>query len=48
MQLPMGLVIASIHERRDEFRRALQSPEKEGRVRRAIRTSIRSKGDGRA
>lgn len=46
--IPMGLVIASIHERRDEFRRALQSPEKEGRVRRAIRTSIRSKSDGRA
>jgi Kef-type K+ transport system membrane component KefB len=46
--VPMGLVIASIHEKRDEFRRALQSPEKEGRVRRAIRTSTRSKSDGGA
>lgn len=43
--VPMGLVIASIHEKRDEFRRTLQSPEKEGRVRRAIRTSTRSNSD---
>jgi K+:H+ antiporter len=27
--IPMGLVIASIHERRDEFRRMLQAPERE-------------------
>jgi Kef-type K+ transport system membrane component KefB/Trk K+ transport system NAD-binding subunit len=41
--VPMGLAIASIHEKRDEFRRALQGPEKEGRMRRAIRTSTRPK-----
>jgi Kef-type K+ transport system membrane component KefB/Trk K+ transport system NAD-binding subunit len=46
--VPMGLVIASIHEKRDEFRRALQGPEREGRVRRAIRTSTRSKSDAGA
>jgi hypothetical protein len=44
----MGLVIASIHERRDEFRHALQAPESEGRVRRAIRTSTRPKTDAEA
>lgn len=41
--VPMGLVIASIHEKRDEFRRALQESEREGRVRRAIRASTRPK-----
>jgi voltage-gated potassium channel Kch len=46
--VPMGLVIASIHEKRDEFRRALQGPEREGRVRRAIRTSTRPKSDAEA
>ena len=38
--VPMGLVIASIHERRDEFRKALNRPDALGgrtRVRRAIR-----------
>jgi monovalent cation:H+ antiporter-2, CPA2 family len=34
--IPMGLVIASIHEKRDEFRRMLQAPERE---RHAVRTS---------
>jgi monovalent cation:H+ antiporter-2, CPA2 family len=33
--IPMGLVIASIHEKRDEFRRMLQAPERE---RHAVRT----------
>lgn len=37
--VPMGRVIASIHEKRDEFRKALQGPDKDGRTRRAIRTS---------
>jgi Kef-type K+ transport system membrane component KefB/Trk K+ transport system NAD-binding subunit len=46
--IPTGLVIASIHEKRDEFRRALQGPEREGRVRRAIRASTRSKSRGGA
>jgi CPA2 family monovalent cation:H+ antiporter-2 len=39
--VPMGLVIASIHERRDEFRQALNRPESLGgrtRARRANRT----------
>jgi len=36
--VPMGLVIASIHERRDEFRKALNRPDSlGGRVRRARR-----------
>lgn len=39
--VPMGLVIASIHEKRDEFRRALQPPREDQRQRRAIRTAIR-------
>jgi monovalent cation:H+ antiporter-2, CPA2 family len=33
--IPMGLVIASIHEKRDKFRRMLQAPERE---RHAFRT----------
>jgi CPA2 family monovalent cation:H+ antiporter-2 len=41
---PMGLVIASIHEKRDEFRAMLQAPERE---RRAIRFSTRIKELGR-
>jgi voltage-gated potassium channel Kch len=44
--VPMGLVIASIHEKRDEFRHALQAPERQGRVRRAIRTSTRLSSGG--
>ncbi len=39
--VPMGLVIASIHEKRDEFRRDLQPPEEDRRTRRAIRTATR-------
>ena len=38
--VPMGLVIASIHERRDEFRKALNRPDSLGgrtRARRANR-----------
>jgi len=35
--MPMGLVIASVHEKRDEFRRALQPPAPQARERRAIR-----------
>jgi CPA2 family monovalent cation:H+ antiporter-2 len=38
--VPMGLIIASIHERRDEFRKALNRPEAlGGRARRYRRTS---------
>jgi CPA2 family monovalent cation:H+ antiporter-2 len=33
--IPMGLVIASVHEKREEFRRALQGPKEEQRARRA-------------
>jgi CPA2 family monovalent cation:H+ antiporter-2 len=39
--VPMGLVIASIHEKRDEFRHLLQGPENVERQRRAIRASTR-------
>jgi len=39
--VPMGLVIASIHEKRDEFRRALQPPQEDRRPRRAIRSPTR-------
>jgi CPA2 family monovalent cation:H+ antiporter-2 len=44
--ISMGPVIASIHEKRDEFRRELQGTEKD-RERRAIRLSTRSKGKGK-
>ena len=40
--IPMGLVIASIHEKRDEFRQLLQGPENRYRERRAIRSSTRA------
>jgi CPA2 family monovalent cation:H+ antiporter-2 len=40
--IPAGPVIASIHEKRDEFRKVLQGPEKSGKVRRAIRLSTRN------
>jgi CPA2 family monovalent cation:H+ antiporter-2 len=40
--MPMGLVIASIHEKRDEFRRMLQPPKgSDERERRAVRPSRR-------
>ena len=35
--VPMGLVIASIHERRDEFRKALNRPDALGGRRRRLR-----------
>ena len=44
--VPMGYVIASIHEKRDEFRDMLKGRE-EGRERRAIRLSTRVKEMGR-
>jgi CPA2 family monovalent cation:H+ antiporter-2 len=40
--VPMGLVIASIHEKRDEFRRMLQPSDSE-RERRAVRATTRSR-----
>ena len=40
--IPAGPVIASIHEKRDEFRKVLQGPERSGKVRRAIRLSTRN------
>jgi CPA2 family monovalent cation:H+ antiporter-2 len=40
--VPMGLVIASIHEKRDEFRHLLQGPKNKERQRRAIRASTRA------
>jgi CPA2 family monovalent cation:H+ antiporter-2 len=39
--VPAGLVIASIHEKRDEFRRLLQSPEQRGEPRHAVRMARR-------
>jgi hypothetical protein len=39
----MGAVIASIHEKRDEFRRALGGSGEQAYERRAIRVSTRSK-----
>lgn len=39
--VPMGLVIASIHEKRDEFRHALQGPSDQDRQRHSIRASTR-------
>jgi CPA2 family monovalent cation:H+ antiporter-2 len=41
--VPMGLVIASIHEKRDEYRKLLQPEGAEQRERRAIRMSTRVK-----
>lgn len=40
--VPMGHVIASIHEKRDEFRKILQDGNENSRPRRAIRSSIRA------
>jgi CPA2 family monovalent cation:H+ antiporter-2 len=46
--VPMGHVIASIHERRDEYRRLLQPvAEAPRRERRAIRLSTRIKEAGK-
>lgn len=41
--VPMGLVIASIHERRDEFRKLLQPVTEKGKANRAKRISSRLK-----
>jgi CPA2 family monovalent cation:H+ antiporter-2 len=38
--VPMGLVIASIHERRDEFRQALHRPDALGARRRPLRDAL--------
>jgi Trk K+ transport system NAD-binding subunit len=45
--IPMGPVIASIHEKRDEFSRALDGQESDGQVRRAVRASTRPKSGDR-
>jgi CPA2 family monovalent cation:H+ antiporter-2 len=44
--VPMGFVIASIHEKRDEFRKMLKGRDEE-RERRAIRLSTRVRELGR-
>jgi len=41
--VPMGPVVASIHEKRDEFRAMLQAPAREGRQHFAVRASTRKK-----
>ncbi|WP_036257385.1 cation:proton antiporter [Methylocapsa aurea] len=43
MGIPMGLVIASIHEKRDEFRKILQPVAGRAEERRAIKMSLRVK-----
>jgi len=43
MGIPMGLVIASIHEKRDEFRKILQPVAGRAEERRAIKMSLRMK-----
>ncbi|WGJ15994.1 cation:proton antiporter [Methylocapsa sp. D3K7] len=43
MGVPMGKVIASIHEKRDEFRKLLQPGEDHAKARRAIKMSLRMK-----
>jgi CPA2 family monovalent cation:H+ antiporter-2 len=45
--VPMGLVIASIHDKRDEYRKLLQPKNDGARERRAIRMSTRVKAMGR-
>jgi len=45
--VPMGLVIASIHDKRDEYRKLLQPKNDGARQRRAIRMSTRVKAMGR-
>lgn len=44
--VPMGLVIASIHERRDEFRKSLNRPEAMGRAARARHANRGPTADG--
>ena len=43
MGIPMGLVIASIHEKRDDYRRVLQPIAGRAEERRAIKMSLRVK-----
>jgi CPA2 family monovalent cation:H+ antiporter-2 len=43
MGIPMGKVIASIHEKRDEFRKILQPIAGRANVERAIKMSLRVK-----
>jgi CPA2 family monovalent cation:H+ antiporter-2 len=43
MGIPMGEVIASIHEKRDEFRKLLQPTGDRAEARRAIKMSLRMK-----
>ena len=43
MGIPMGLVIASIHEKRDEFRKVLQPVAGRSEERRSIKMSLRVK-----
>jgi CPA2 family monovalent cation:H+ antiporter-2 len=43
MGIPMGKVIASIHEKRDEFRKILQPVAGRAKVERAIKVSVRVK-----
>lgn len=47
MGVPMGYVIASIHDKRDEYRALLQPKTEGARERRAIRMSTRMKAMGR-
>jgi CPA2 family monovalent cation:H+ antiporter-2 len=46
--VPAGIAIASIHEKRDEFRRMLQGPDGAGKERRGIRLSSRNGRTGRS
>jgi monovalent cation:H+ antiporter-2, CPA2 family len=45
--VPMGKVIASIHEKRDEFRRILQPIGSRAETRRAVKMSLRVNGIGK-
>jgi CPA2 family monovalent cation:H+ antiporter-2 len=42
--VPMGYVIASIHEKRDEYRRILQPVADKAEARHALKLSLRMKG----
>jgi monovalent cation:H+ antiporter-2, CPA2 family len=46
MGIPMGKVIASIHEKRDEFRKILQPAGSGAEARQAVKMSLRLKGIG--
>jgi monovalent cation:H+ antiporter-2, CPA2 family len=47
MGIPMGKVIASIHEKRDEFRKILQPMGSSAEARQAVKVSLRVKGIGK-